>query len=74
MPIAARQFAQPPQANVEIVFPVQANAVFARMDDQLIGLMRAGGVFTNLSSPDVYRLMFLGDHASDIGDFIRDVT
>src|SRR6266498_2638622 len=42
---AARQLAQNLQseANVEIVFPVEANAVFARLDDQLAQCLQAGG-------------------------------
>jgi threonine aldolase len=57
---AARQLAQNLQseANVEIVFPVQANAVFARMDDQLVrGLHARGWRFYKFIEPDVYRLM-----------------
>ena len=75
---AARQLAQNLQreANVEIVFPVEANAVFARMDDQLAqGLRVAGWRFYKFIEPDVYRLMCSwATSESDIGDFIRDVT
>ena len=75
---AARQFAQNLQseANVEIVFPVQANAVFARMDDQLVRDLHARGWrFYKFIEPDVYRLMCSwATTGSDIGDFIRDVT
>ena len=75
---AARQLAQNLQseANVEIVFPVQANAVFARMDDQLVrGLHARGWRFYKFIEPDVYRLMCSwATTESDIGDFIRDVT
>jgi threonine aldolase len=75
---AARQFAQNLQseANVEIVFPVQANAVFARMDDQLVRDLHARGWrFYKFIEPDVYRLMCSwATTESDIGDFIRDVT
>ena len=74
----ARQLAQNLQskANVEIVFPVQANAVFARMDDQLVrGLHARGWRFYKFIEPDVYRLMCSwATTESDIGDFIRDVT
>jgi threonine aldolase len=64
------------EANVEIVFPVQANAVFARMDDQLArGLQACGWRFYKFIEPDVYRLMCSwATTESDIGDFIRDVT
>jgi threonine aldolase len=75
---AALQLAQDLQrkANVEVVFPVEANAVFARMDDQLVrGLHARGWRFYKFIEPDVYRLMCSGATAeSDIGDFIRDVT
>jgi len=75
---AARQLAQNLQseANVEIVFPVQANAVFARMDDQLVRDLHARGWrFYKFIEPDVYRLMCSwATTESDIGDFIRDVT
>lgn len=64
------------QANVEIVFPVQANAVFARMNDQLVrGLQTRGWYFYKFIEPDVYRLMCSwATTESDIGDFIRDVA
>ena len=75
---AARQLAENLQseANVEIVFPVQSNAVFARMDDQLVRDLHARGRrFYKFIEPDVYRLMCSwATTESDIGDFIRDVT
>jgi threonine aldolase len=75
---AAHQLAQNLQreANVNIVFPVQANAVFARMEDQLArGLQARGWRFYKFIEPDVYRLMCSwATTESDIGDFIRDVT
>jgi threonine aldolase len=75
---AAHQLAQNLQreANVEIVFPVQANAVFARMDDQLaLGLQARGWRFYKFIEPDVYRLMCSwATTENDIGDFIRDVA
>jgi threonine aldolase len=63
-------------AKVEIVFPVEANAVFARMDDQLARDLQARGWrFYKFIEPDVYRLMCSwATTESDIGDFIRDVT
>jgi threonine aldolase len=75
---AARELARRLQrkANVEIVFPVEANAVFARMDDQLArDLQACGWRFYKFIEPDVYRLM--GSWATterDVGDFIRDVA
>jgi threonine aldolase len=75
---AAHQLAQNLQreANVEIVFPVEANAVFARMDDQLArGLQARGWRFYKFIEPDIYRLMCSwATTESDIGDFIRDVS
>jgi threonine aldolase len=75
---AADQLAQNLQreANVEIVFPVEANAVFARMDDQLVRNLQARGWhFYKFIEPDVYRLMCSwATTESDIGNFIRDVT
>jgi threonine aldolase len=75
---AALQLAQTLQrkANVEVVFPVEANAVFARMDDQLAQCFQARGWrFYKFIEPDVYRLMCSwATTESDIGDFIRDVT
>jgi threonine aldolase len=75
---AARQLAQNlrRETNVEIVFPVEANAVFARMDDQVVqGLQARGWHFYKFIEPDVYRLMCSwATTESDIGDFIQDVT
>jgi threonine aldolase len=75
---AAHQLAQNLQrkANIEVVFPVEANAVFARMDDQLVRCLQAHGWrFYKFIEPDVYRLMCSwATTESDIGDFIRDVT
>jgi threonine aldolase len=75
---AARQLAQDLQckAKVEVVFPVEANAVFVRMDDGLVrGLQARGWQFYKFIEPDVYRLMCSWSTTeSDIGDFIRDVT
>jgi threonine aldolase len=74
----ARQLAENLQreANVEIVLPVEANAVFARMDDKLAqGLRARGWHFYKFIEPDVYRLMCSWATTEiDIGDFIRDVT
>jgi threonine aldolase len=63
-------------ANVEIVFPVEANAVFARMDNELVrGLEARGWRFYKFIEPDVYRLMCSWVTTEcDIESFIRDVT
>jgi threonine aldolase len=75
---AAHQLAQRLQreTKVEVVFPVEANAVFARMDDQLAqSLQTRGWRFYKFIQPDVYRFMCSwATTESDIGDFIRDVT
>jgi threonine aldolase len=75
---AARELAKNLQhkANIEIVFPVSANAVFARMNDRLAeGLQARGWRFYKFVEPDVYRLMCSwATTENDIGDFIRDVT
>jgi threonine aldolase len=75
---AARHLAQNLQrkANVEVVFPVEANAVFARVKDQVARDIQARGWhFYKFIEPDVYRLMCSwATTESDIGDFIRDVT
>jgi threonine aldolase len=75
---AAHQLAQNLQrkANVEVVFPVEANAVFVRMNDEVArGLQARGWRFYKFIEPDVYRLMCSwATTESDIGDFIRDVS
>jgi threonine aldolase len=75
---AAHQLAQNLQrkANVEVVFPVEANAMFVRMNDQVAsGLQARGWQFYKFIEPDVYRLMCSWSTTeSDIEDFIRDVT
>ena len=75
---AARELARRLQgnANVEIVFPVEANAVFARMDNELVrGLEARGWRFYKFIEPDVYRLMCSwATTECDIESFIRDVT
>lgn len=46
------------EAKIDIVFPVEANAVFARMSDQLAnGLHERGWDFYNFIEADIYRLM-----------------
>jgi threonine aldolase len=64
------------KANVEVVFPVEANAVFVRMNDEVArGIQARGWCFYKFVEPDVYRLMCSwATTESDIGDFIRDVS
>jgi threonine aldolase len=75
---AARQLAQKLQheANVEVVFPVEGNAVFVRLkDEQVRGLQGRGWHFYKFIEPDIYRLMCSwATTEGDIADFIRDVT
>lgn len=57
---AAQQLARRIQdeAGMETVFPVESNAVFVRMDDQLVhGLNTRGWRFYKFLEPDIYRLM-----------------
>jgi threonine aldolase len=57
---AAAQLAQRLQneAGVENVFPVESNAVFVQLDDQLVrGLHARGWRFYKFVEPDIYRLM-----------------
>jgi threonine aldolase len=64
------------EANVEVVFPVEANAVFVRLDNHVADAMQTRGWrFYKFIEPDVYRLMCSwATTESDIADFIRDVT
>lgn len=57
---AARRLADRLRDNLQlqIVFPVQGNAVFVRMNDQLVhGLYGRGWRFYKFLEPDIYRLM-----------------
>jgi threonine aldolase len=57
---AARELAQRlrNEAGMENVFPVESNAVFVRMDDQLVHTLQARGWrFYKFVEPNVYRLM-----------------
>ena len=46
------------EAKIENVFPVESNAVFVRMDDELVrGLHARGWRFYKFVEPDIYRLM-----------------
>jgi len=64
------------EAKIDIVFPVEANAVFVRMNDQLVRDLRGRGWrFYKFIEPDIYRLMCswsLGDQ--DISKFIADTV
>ena len=57
---AARELAQRlrKEAGMETVFPVESNAVFVQMDDELVrGLHARGWRFYKFVEPDIYRLM-----------------
>jgi threonine aldolase len=75
---AAHQLAQNLQrkANVEVVFPVEANAVFARMNDQVARSLQARGWhFYKFIEPDVYRLMCSWSTTDkEISNLIADVV
>ena len=60
---------------MENVFPVEANAVFVRMNNQLArDLDTRGWRFYKFIEPDLYRLMCSWSMTDkDISDFIADV-
>src|SRR6266700_7426135 len=64
------------EAQMDIVFPVDANAVFVRMNEQLVrGLHVRGWYFYKFVEPDVYRLMCSWSTTDqDISDFVADAT
>lgn len=74
---AARDFAERLQneANIEIVFPVDANAVFVRMNEQLAWHVQSRGWhFYRFVEPDIYRLMCSWSTTeATISDFIADI-
>ncbi|PYI76619.1 MAG: threonine aldolase [Verrucomicrobia bacterium] len=74
---AARQLAQRLRGEVGIdpLFPVESNAVFVRMDDELVlGLEALGWRFYKFVEPDVYRLMCSwATTEEEISSFVADV-
>jgi threonine aldolase len=64
------------KAKIDTVFPVDANAVFVRMNEQLVRDLHARGWhFYKFVEPDVYRLMCSWSTMDrDISDFIADVV
>jgi threonine aldolase len=57
---AARQLAErlETEAKIEVIFPVEANAVFLRMNTELVrGLQARGWDFYKFMDPDIYRIM-----------------
>ena len=75
---AARQLASrlKTEAKIDIVFPVEANAVFVRMNEELASDLHARGWhFYKFIEPDVYRLMCSWSVTDqDISDFMADVA
>jgi len=74
---AARQVAQRlrGEVGIEPLFPVESNAVFVRMDDELVrGLEALGWRFYKFIEPDVYRLMCSwATTEEEISSFVADV-
>ena len=74
---AARQLEQRLRGKVGIepLFPVESNAVFVRMDDELVrGLEAFGWRFYKFIEPDVYRLMCSwATTEEEISSFVADV-
>jgi threonine aldolase len=64
------------EAQIDIVFPVEANAIFLRMSEQLVrGLHERGWDFYKFIEPDVYRLMCSWSVTeAAIADFVGDIV
>ena len=75
---AARQLADRlrNEAKIDIVFPVEANAVFVRMNERLVRELRAyGWHFYKFIEPDIHRLMCSWSTTDrEISEFIADVV
>lgn len=75
---AATQLAERLQSRVkiDIVYPVEGNAVFVRMNDQLaIDVHKRGWHFYKFIEPDIYRLMCSWAVTDeDIADFAADIA
>ena len=63
------------EANIEIVFPVDANAVFVQMNEQLVERLQfRGWNFYKFVQPDIYRLMCSWSTTeATTSDFIADI-
>jgi threonine aldolase len=63
------------KANVDIIFPVDANAVFVQMDDRLAAaLHERGWQFYNFIEPEIYRLMCSWSSTEEqIVQFVTDI-
>jgi threonine aldolase len=64
------------EAKMEIVFPLEANAVFLQMDERLVRELHGHGWhFYKFIEPDIYRLMCSWSSSDqDIADFVADVV
>jgi threonine aldolase len=64
------------EAEIDIVFRVEANAVFLRMNEDLVrDLHRRGWYFYKFIEPDVYRLMCSWSTTDrDVADFVAEVV
>ena len=62
------------EAKIEIAFPVDANAVFVRMDEQFAGYLQSRGWHYKFVEPDIYRLMCSWSTTDKaISDFMADI-
>jgi threonine aldolase len=63
------------EARIDVVFPVQANAVFVRMREEMVRDLRAcGWHFYKFIAPDVYRLMCSWSTTDEvIAEFVSDL-
>jgi threonine aldolase len=64
------------EARIDIVFPVEANAVFLRMNEHLVGELHGRGWhFYKFIEPDIYRVMCSWSVTDrDIADFVAEVV
>jgi threonine aldolase len=64
------------QGEIDIVFPVEANAVFVRMDEELVAaLHERGWRFYNFIEPEIYRLMCSwASTDKEVAEFVADVV
>ena len=74
---AARRLAEQlnKRAKIDIVFPVEANAIFVRLEDRVAHALHVvGWRFYKFIEPDIYRLMCSwGTDEEQIDDFVGDV-
>ncbi|PYK87123.1 MAG: threonine aldolase, partial [Verrucomicrobia bacterium] len=64
------------EAKIDIVFPVEANAVFLRMNEHLVRELHGRGWhFYKFIEPDIYRVMCSWSVTDrDIADFVAEVV